>query len=459
MNNFTLLFASALTLASANVDAQTVVKHHRLSLGTPKMKTINTKLRGMIKPQTVREYQYNLDDEKWEEAGLHEYTYDNRGNILTARNTSTDGEMVDLTLNQWNENNQNILTIEQSSEDAGATFVNSAKKVQQFDPVVTDLVVYKMRYGWNDNDWQESGDGFQRTIKRDADNNITSLEVATPYEGKMDAIQRYTNVVDPQTKQVKEYKFEELNYDDASDGFKWSTSEYLINLTWKETNGQLYTQYDEWMQTGNKLLSADLAYDDGGSVATFGSINVEYKDDAKGYVEVAQYTDEPERVVSELTYTDGNGSYVYEVQNYLDTNGDGVYNNDDIQSHAKEIVFYNDNGDCILEQYEELNEDATAMEIVAATKYDYTYDESNGEVKEYIVSDYDYDTQTFIPSMRFATEKFVDVVAGIHNADVSSSDNIQVYNLQGMKVGAKQNVNAKGLYIVKRGGKTIKVVR
>lgn len=130
MNNFTLLFASALTLASANVDAQTVVKHHRLSLGTPKMKTINTKLRGMIKPQTVREYQYNLDDEKWEEAGLHEYTYDNRGNILTARNTSTDGEMVDLTLNQWNENNQNILTVEQSSEDAGATFVNSAKKVQ-----------------------------------------------------------------------------------------------------------------------------------------------------------------------------------------------------------------------------------------------------------------------------------------------------------------------------------------
>lgn len=325
--------------------------------------------------------------------------------------------------------------------------------------MVTDLVVYKMRYGWNDNDWQESGDGFQRTIKRDADNNITSLEVATPYEGKMDAIQRYTNVVDPQTKQVKEYKFEELNYDDASDGFKWSTSEYLINLKWKETNGQLYTQYDEWMQTGNKLLSADLAYDDGGSVATFGSINVEYKDDAKGYVEVAQYSDEPERVVSELTYTDGNGSYVYEVQNYLDTNGDGVYNNDDIQSHAKEIVFYNDNGDCILEQYEELNEDATAMEIVAATKYDYTYDESNGEVKEYIVSDYDYDTQTFIPSMRFATEKFVDVVAGIHNADVSSSDNIQVYNLQGMKVGAKQNVNAKGLYIVKRGGKTIKVVR
>lgn len=458
MNNFTLLFASAMMLASVNVDAQTVAKHHRLSLAASPLKANSAKLRGKIMPQTIREYLYNIDDEKWEEAGLHEYTYDQQGNILTARNTVAEGE-VDLTQNQWDENNENILTIEQISEDGGATFTNSAKRVQRFDPVVTDLVVYKMRYNWADGDWQESGDGFERTIKRDADNNIVGLEVATPYEGKMDAIQRYTNVVDPQTKQIKEYKFEELDYDDASGDFKWTASEYLTNLKWKETNGQLYTQYDEWMQTGNKLLSADLVYEEGGNVETFGSISVIYKDDGKGYVEVAQYTDEPERVVSELTYTDDNGSYEYDVQNYLDANGDGVYNNDDIQTHVRKIVTYNANGDCILEQNEALNEDMTAMEIFAATKYDYTYDESNGEVKEYMVSEYDYDTQTFVPAMKFVTEKFVDVVAGIHNVGTTASDAVQVYNVQGMKVGAKQNVGAKGLYIVKKGGKTIKVVR
>lgn len=478
MKTFTIIFASAIMLGGLNAQAQGTAKHKRVlgsffskpqpslvlnsslvrksAAGLAPVRLASSAGKSQFLPKQETLYEY--DGEGWNKMGEYAYTYDADGNITSIKDVSEDG--VSLTERTKSDDGLVSTEINKVSEDGGQSYVNTSKLVQRYDPVVTNLVVEKTRYAWNEdaNDWEATTDAYRRDIKRDADNNIVGLNISVPYVGSYDVIQKYTNTVDPETKQIATYRFEELGYDDNFEPM-WQTSEYLTNLKWKETNGQIVSQYDEWMQWGNKLLSGNLSYEENGETQNFGSINVEYAEDG-GYKEVFDYTDELERTTTTKTIDDANGSYTMEQKTLVDLNGDMVLTDDEVSDWTKEVLKYDSHKNLVEDEYYMLDEDGAALMKVEGNKTEYKYDAAYGDaVRETVVSEYDFDMQDYMPTTKIVVDSYYDMTDGINNVSKGSVAEASVYNLQGMKLNASELAGGKGLYIVKKGNKTIKIVK
>lgn len=483
MRNSTILLASALLLGGMTAQAQSAAKHFRINrsvvtrnntqsvaLNNTMGKTAVTKkavrkaFAGSIyKPQRETVYEY-LDGE-WVKASEYVYTYNAQGNVVTQTETSEDG--TTLTEYAWSEDGLTETQIQKIAESDDEEPINSSKLVLVHDPILPDLVVEKKRYEWDEdaNAWVETADAFRRDITRDADNNLTSLTISVPYNGAYDAIQRYTNTVDPATKQIATYKFEELGYNG-----NWRVTEFLRNLKWAETNGQLVSQFDEWMQWGNKLLTGNLCYtEDDGEVYDFGSVKIDYKEDG-GFHEVFDYTDVLEQSVTDQTMTDDNGSFVFENKVREDLNEDGKLTDDELTYWEKQVVTYDSHKNLVEEEAfmlaegedseEETEVPAPELEKIFGIKYDYVYDADHGDVeKETVTSEYDYDEQDYVPNIKVVVNNFVDIATGIKSANSTDNSVTAIYNLQGARVSTAEAMNGKGLYIVKKGNRTIKVMR
>ena len=343
------------------------------------------------------------------------------------------------------------------SEDEGATFVPSSKRVQTYDAILPDFTVTKDKYDWDaeNNKWVETYDAFRRTIVRNADNNVTGLTLAVPYNGKFEDTQRITNTFDPKTKQATSFYLEELKSEDT-----WTQSQYIHSIVWKKTNGQLVGEFDNWQSYGNYIVSGTIGdYDTAtGTSKDFGEIKVDY--DAKGgFTETIDYTDILSKSVTKNSFTDDNGSYVYEYKYYEDANEDGVLNNDDLVEGTVATVEKDANGNVTLDEVEEygINEETSVYEKMGGSRYIYTYDpEHDNAMLTMQYEEYDSETKEYVPFARVTTTEFVSVSTGINNVKVQSADDASaVYTLQGVKT----NAAGKGLYIVKRNGKFVKVMK
>lgn len=473
MRKSTLILASALVMGGVMTNAQNVTKHKRLTgsmagvmkSAAEKKDTKNsndtrkTILRTALKaateqylPKQESLYEYDAESGKWLLSGVYQYEYDKNGNELK-QTENIDGNITvkETTLS---DDELTETEVERASEDNGKTYVNIGKKVQVYDPIAKGLVVEKQRYEWDEaaNDWAATTDAFKREITRDEKNNVLTLQILVPYEGKYDATERYTNTVDPETGNIVSYKYETLAYDENFQ-LTWDTEESITGITWEKTNGQLVSQYDEWMQWGNYLKTAKLTDYEGDEPLDFCNISVDYKGDG-GYKEVFEYTDEPELTVTEKTMTDNNGSYTIETKTTYTE--DGV---ETIEDWIKEVLEYDAHGNLTFNEIYFLDESGTALELVAGQKIEYTYDATHGDaLKELVESEYDYTTQQYEPAMRVVVDEFVDITAGINRVNSNNAAEIAVYNLQGMRVPST-SLTGKGIYIVKNGDKTVKIMK
>lgn len=481
MRNSTILFASALMLGAvtANAQAQTVHKRVKSSFKATEGSSVlmaqdsnprtfkyqNRKYRtaesvSKFKPEKEIAYTYT-EDGTWEIEAEYAYTYKtyDDGSIFNTQTQTSDDEVL-LTETSVSNDGLTRTIVEKTSEDGGKTFVNSSKAVFTYDPIVSDLVVKKQRYVWNEETeaWTEITDSFIREIVRDADNNITSLMIKVPYQGEYDPIERYTNTVDQETKQIVSYKYERLGYD-ANAKPVWNTEQYLTDIKWKETNGQIVSQYDEWRLWGNNLLSATLAYEEDGETKSFGDINVTYVDDG-GYTEQFNYTDKLERTTVQKNMLDANGSFCIEEKTIEDLDEDGTLTDSEVTGWTKEEVSYDDRKNLVLDDGYEFNIDTNELEHVMGEKVDYVYDdEHSGEPKETLSSSYDMDADEYVPYSKVVVTKFIDTASGINEVKNTSKDNTTtIYNILGVALN-RSALNGNGLFIVKKDGKTIKVLK
>lgn len=474
MKNSTILFASAMMLCTAAVSAQTQPQHKRLHSSLYGIQRSKVMMAQDMDPRTIKQenkdfrtaektnfmpltemvYTYT-EDGTWELEGEYSYTYKN-GKVATQ--TQKSGNDVTLTATNYSDDGLTETVIESTSSDGGKNFVNTSKAVFVHDPVVTDLVVSKKRYEWDSesNQWTEISDSFRRDIIRDADGNITSLTILVPYMGAYDATEKYTNTVDPETKQINSFKYETLTYDE-NDQPVWQTDQYLTDIKWEKTNGQLVSQYDEWMLWNNYVSSATLAYEEDGETKSFGNIKVEYSGDG-GYNETALYTDQLERTDTKKVMTDENGSFSIEEKSYNDNNGDGVLTDADLTSWNKEIVTYDAHKNLAEDEIFELDEETSGLVKTMGEKTERTYDAEHGNaVKETITSSYDMDAQEYLPYSKVVVTSFTDVTSGIKAVE-NTDGNIAAYNLQGMRIDASAS-DGMGITIVKKNGKTFKVIK
>lgn len=474
MKNSKILFASAIMFGMMVVDTNAQVLHKRFGSSLEGVKNskvlmmqgINHRMQkyenstfkeaeaSVFKPQGEMVYTY-AEDGTWELEGEYSYTYKN-GKVYTQ--TQKSGDEVVATQTDYSDDGLTKTIIEKTSEDGGRSFINLSKAVFVYDPVVTDLVVSKKKYEWSEdeNEWKEISDSYVREITRDGDDNITSLVVKVPYMGNYDATERYTNTVDPVTKHIDTYKYECLNYDESGQ-LAWITEQYLTGIKWAKTNGQLVSQYDEWMLWGNELSEATLAYEEGGETKSFGNIKIDYTGDG-GYSEVFNYTDKLGRTDTKKEMLDKNGSFSIEEKTIEDLDKNGKLTDSEVSGWMKEIVTYDDHKNIVEDVVYELDEEGTGLVKTMGEKNDLTYDENySGAVKETITSSYDMDAQDYVPYSKVVVTGFTNVTSGIGSVNASDSPTA-VYNLQGIRID-KSAVNGRGIFIVKKNRKTMKVVR
>ena len=499
MKNFTLLIAAALTMGATASEAQTVAASRHKARVEQNVQLSRRAVKAAIAahaakaegqtlvylPAAQQEYSYNPDDATWEEDGTYAFTYNAAGKI-TRQDETYDGE-VTRTERRWTRDNMLAEEVQSVSEDGGQTFTNVSRREQEYDYFVPTFTIAKNKYDWDEasNQWVLNGDRFYKKVERDADGNVTYLEIQAPYGGKLDPMERYTYTYDEATKRMTGYRYEKLAYDADNEDFVWQTAQLLDNITWQTTDGQTLGTYEDWTSGSNRIASADIIDPD--TEEKIASLAVTYGSDG-GFTETITYDDEPEVVITTLKYTDANGSLVTTGQDYYDLDGDGIITADEVAMYDKEVVTCDAHGNVTLDasyslpegedpdpdEGEDGGEDEESLlsqrrpvsvpadmaepelELVGASKTDYTYDPTNGDgVLSMVMSEYDYDTQEYEPMMKIVTTAFTTVTAtAIAAPSASSASAPACYNAQGMKLAAP----AHGLTIVRKDGRTWKQV-
>lgn len=413
---------------------------------------------------------YLYQDGQWVEGSKYVSTYDAQGRLALLEETDTEGYVLRTAYTYPDGNTEE--TTESSSED-GENFTYSSRTVKVYDPVVPTLVVSYKSYYWQENDytdewdikedltdeggqWMEASNSYYRTVTRDAAGNATGCSVFTPYDGNYDETIRFTSTFSAASGQATAYKHEELGYNDDYTAFEWHTQLVLENMAWHKTNGQLVGEYADFMSTGNYLASADVLEDAGGETVR-SKVSIAYGATDDNWTETYDSGDGLYHSVATQAADEATGQVVYEYKYYEDADGDGKFADSELADYQKEVQTTDAQGNVTLYEAYALDEEGTGTEQVEGYKYDYTYDAAHGDaVKEHTEYDYNYDTQAYEPYMRVVTEEFVDVAAAIRTVSAEAASTA-LYTLGGARVPATSQ--PRGLYIMKQGNRTVKVVR
>lgn len=97
---------------------------------------------------------------------------------------------------------------------------------------------------------------------------------------------------------------------------------------------------------------------------------------------------------------------------------------------------------------------------IQSERYTYEYDEATGEMLSALTERYNTETQQYEKRSKYVYSQIEDVATAI---DQPSADNGEaptaVYNLQGVYMGATTDQLPTGIYLVKQGGTTHKVLK
>lgn len=491
MKNFTLLTLSALMMGSSVCMAQPLMpKHKKLDFSKSlkrnpvrpnDVKSVRASVKAAIKTagdnaiwKPAHDTEYEYVDGGWEYSGEYSYKYDRRGNIT--EQVFDDGEGKYRLTKEYNE--YNYVTRQLEDADEGEGYVNYELKNTVYDEQIHHLIVDKETLQWDEdaNEWsKEMGTNcYRRTITRDEQGRVTKVVISTYYLGNYEDTQRQSISYDPQTGKAVECVMEQLVAADDGWGFVWENTGTFKNMVWDRTNGQLAEEYSAWFKGENRLKSADYYLTAGKEEFKLGTLNATY-DEKGGYKlvvdmsESAQYGEPGSYQVDELTLTDDNGSYTFESRYYEDMDEDMKYTDEELLEHSMVVDQFDEHGNETL--YKELmnEEEGPELVLMGSSKFDHKYEGPHGELTETVYSEWmmDYDDEGeevegsghYEPMMKVVCDQFNDCTTGISKVTAGNEDAETVYNLQGVKVGTDARNLPAGIYIMKKGGKTLKTIK
>lgn len=395
----------------------------------------------------------------WNESGQYSFVYDKAGRVV--QQDYNDEINIYRTTKKWDEHGNLLEEVETTSDNNGSTFANGSKRVQVYDAYFPLLCIQKDKYDWDKDgvQWTESGDAFRRTVTRDADHNVTRVELAVPYLGQYDVTKRVINTVDPESKQISEFLYQEMT-DYVNDQPVWENTEWLKNIIWHKTNGQVVDSYSNWMQYGQQLSTAEIYFtnEETGKPELGANINIGYLENGSFYERIDYVGASPSCDFTELSVFSDGLSYSYTTAYYKDLNGDGILGDKEYTEYSRETVTYNTQGDVVRDEQSVYNADEGYTEQVAGTKYDITYDETTGAQKEVVISNYDYDTYKYVPMMKIVTDEYTPIsLTAINHTQLDSQADAPVmyFTIDGKRTDA----HAHGVYIMKQGSKVTKIVK
>lgn len=396
-----------------------------------------------------KEQSYFYDGTEWLEDALYTFKYDNNGNIT--EQVVDDGVSKTKTINEYNGFGNMVRELTMVAEGSSA-YTNTSKLETDYDNIVTDFTTKSTDYLWNSNDWivnGTQGKTWKKNITRDKDSKVNKLTISTLYQNQYSVLQRTTLNYNKDTGKADSWKLEELYYDGVSESM---TEIYtLSNMKWKTTDHQILTIDLEQFFTGNNKLEYAEVYEPGAGLV--GTISASYKDNGD-YSYQFYYNGNADADVYEMIHTDDKGSYKELMKYYIDEDKNQILDENEMQSVQCMEVVMDDHGRVISEVLQE------GKEVLDGMKYEYKYDNGTDYPSEQIFLMWNPETSTFKPFIKIVASEFKDVTTSIDNVQVQvNSTESAVYNTMGVKVGSSLEELPNGLYIVKKNGKTFKVLK
>ncbi len=403
----------------------------------------------------AQEEEWIYDGGEYSHEGDYFYTYDERGNKVTE--IYDDGFSKTKTERIFNENDKVVSEIDSYSEE-DEPYCYSNKRLTTYDSRLTNFIIDSQNYGWTEpeaegeeGEWVVFNDGhhYKKVLTRNAQGNITGLEIHTYFMDNYELTHR-TAITYNESGLAYTWKYEELVYNGI--GYTMEEKFMLADMQWYTTDGQIVVINDlEEFFTGNNRLKKATVYQEG---EITGNIEAEYQENGDYSYSYIYTTDPYANETYTVTYTDANGSYTKKCEAYEDLNGDQVLTEDEFVYDEEEII--------TIDQYGRETEAVGYEdgELMGGAKYDYTYSDEYGSYPiEQIHYEYDIDAEEYVPFLKIIAKDFYDVAA-IDDINIDSTDAPEeIYNLQGIRIDASSDQLPAGLYLIKQGSKTSKVIK
>lgn len=401
----------------------------------------------MIRPQHEESFYY--EDEEWLEDGTYDYSYDKAGNVLTASEAFEDG--TTMIYYEYNENGMETSKTT-TTDDGSGNFENSSLLTKEYDGKVTNLITTSLEYSWDESDWQmiSAGRTYKREVSRDDNGNVTGVSLSVYFQGVFDECYRSTLTYGDDGKAAT-WKYEELSYDEESGSLIWKSVYSMKDIVWQNTNGQIVNFEMEDFFVGDNRIASATVIDEEDDIEYH--VSATYEDDGN-YSYTVTSEIHPSKGTFSYTISDENGSYIQLAESQEDTNGDGIIDSQDELYIEKLEVNYDEHGNITSEtSYED-------DEIMSALKYEYTYDVADTDYpSEQIHYEYDSEADEYVPFIKVVSTDFVDVRNSIRNIDTTATGTTSIYNLQGLRLANTTDQLPAGIYIVRNGQQSSKVVK
>ena len=397
----------------------------------------------------VSQTDYMHDGEDWMKMGEVSFKYDQRGN-RTEELVDEEG-WLSKTVTTYDDYNLPLTVLQTESED-GETWENSGRLTYVYDSKVHDFFTERTGYDWTDGEWVKNYRCEANTITRNDDGNIIEVVKSLPMGDNL--IPAYKSIWNYGT----DGKANEYFYYITTDGNEWELDDNISykDIVWEITDGQMTVFGDllELTEGKNLIKSATVYYND----EPDGHYIVEYSDGLPGFFikETTNDINEIGRTVRMETL-DANGSLRLTTTEYFDEEGNILAEPTYIDVQE---ALMDEHGNVTLFSQKETYEGVE--ELVASTKYNYTYD-ANGNIGEVYTEEYDYETESYFSMERTVYGEYVNVAAETGVESIESEGNtVDVYTANGIVIArnlAKQAVKSlpAGLYILRSGSKSTKI--
>lgn len=446
MKIFTL-FALAAIIAASPAEAR---QKRAITLGkTPTMAadakgprrfmSANAQSNPLWRSTIQKAYGWNNEDFEWELSETVTYAYDANGYVVSETIEDVEGY---LSRETYTRNAEGLYTYKLTEEkEPDGEWENCERVERTYDSRLTSVITANRQWIWEDGDWMLLGNCYNRTITRNAQGNVTAVEIAVLYQGAYDPTQRIDIEYGDNGKATK-IEETHLVYDENYE-LVWEIVGAFENIVWERTDGQ-FASTDDLFYGNNRIASATFFDGEGGEL----DFDIEY-DGADYELHATGISDDEEvEIWQSFTQLENDG---FKLNNRTDYKVDGQVYYTEIERHTEE---YDDYGLLLL--IETIFSDGTYEELEDRMRGEVDYDPANGYPLIHVVEMYDYDLDAMINLGRTDFEGYVDVTAGISGIGTDATDApVEYYNLQGMRIAEPRQGE---LYIRRQGSEATKII-
>jgi len=411
-------------------------------------------------PQKEEDYSYNNGEKNLNGTTL--YTYDEYGNIIVQYKLAEN--WAHKTTNRYDELGRIVESMQNAGKDS-TNYTTHETDQYEYDKVVASQMVKQYLTLVNDTDaTQNGGDSTVITVERNSDGNITKVENRRwcSYEWAQSDEVTQLSITYGADKKPTELRTTvvDKNADD-----KDTKEVFFKDIEWKDCNGQIFEALNDYdfLEGDNRMTKATIINKTESSTDTT-IIDVEY-DDNGGYTQkLFQPTSSVPWYSQTLENIDNNGSFKTTTVWYEDLDSTGTITPGD--STSIEIHQYTCDDKGFLIKEESWNIVPGEHKGYNLNRFKNTYSEVDDYPSEIIFTRDGLDllTETYddIEEECYAKtvySDFIQVSATSISSPVAAPNAANgVYNLNGVKVGSDTGNLPKGVYIVKKGTETKKVV-